>query len=438
MARNALSGSRIRERRMSLKIRQADLARSVGISASYLNLIEHNRRRIAGKLLLDIAQELQVDASQLSEGTEAVLLEQLSDVADAQLSTTVDPELDRAEEFAGRFPGWAQRLVAQKQKIEALERTVETLTDRLTHDPFLSTSLHEVLSAVTAIRSTSSILLEGEELDPKWQARFHSNIFEDSQRLAQTSQELVQYLDDGADDQSNNMTAHEELDAFLAENKFHFADIEHGKEIETVIAGQTSLVSETSIDMAGAFLRQYQEDVASLPLDQFLAAAQEVDFDPVVLARVLSAPLPTVFRRLAFLPPDMDVPKFGLAVCDASGTLKLRKPVGAFTVPRFGAACPLWPLFQAIMTPHVPLKSTIALPTDMNSSFHTYAFGDATIATGYDAPRQINAYMLLRETDTIMDRQAAQSVGISCRICPKGDCTARREPSILLNTFDIV
>ncbi|MCB1843770.1 MAG: hypothetical protein KDI09_12470, partial [Halioglobus sp.] len=30
---------------------------------------------------------------------------------------------------------------------------------------------------------------------------------------------------------------------------------------------------------------------------------------------------------------------------DGSGTLTLRKPVAGFSLPRFGAACPLWPLY---------------------------------------------------------------------------------------------
>ena len=47
MPRAALVGSRIRERRSLLGLRQADVARAAGISPAYLNLIEHNRRRIA-------------------------------------------------------------------------------------------------------------------------------------------------------------------------------------------------------------------------------------------------------------------------------------------------------------------------------------------------------------------------------------------------------
>ena len=61
MAREGLTGSRIRERRGIAGLKQAELANMVGISASYLNLIEHNRRRIGGKLLLNIAATLGVD-----------------------------------------------------------------------------------------------------------------------------------------------------------------------------------------------------------------------------------------------------------------------------------------------------------------------------------------------------------------------------------------
>ena len=54
-------GQRIRKRRQQLALSQSRLAERVGISASYLNLIEHNKRSIAGKLLhrCPVAQRLQ-------------------------------------------------------------------------------------------------------------------------------------------------------------------------------------------------------------------------------------------------------------------------------------------------------------------------------------------------------------------------------------------
>ncbi|MEL6481744.1 MAG: helix-turn-helix transcriptional regulator, partial [Pseudomonadota bacterium] len=51
----SIVGARIRARRRDIGITQAELARRVGISPSYLNLIERNKRAIAGKLLGDIA-----------------------------------------------------------------------------------------------------------------------------------------------------------------------------------------------------------------------------------------------------------------------------------------------------------------------------------------------------------------------------------------------
>ena len=102
MARDTLTGSRIRERRLILGMRQAELARAAGISASYPNLIEHNRRRIGGKLLGGIAQVLGVEPSMLSEGAEAALIASLREAA-ADSGVHV-AELDRADELAGRLP----------------------------------------------------------------------------------------------------------------------------------------------------------------------------------------------------------------------------------------------------------------------------------------------------------------------------------------------
>ena len=98
MAGDSLTGSRIRERRLMLGLRQADLARDVGISASYLNLIEHNRRRIGGKLLVTLANVLGVEPSILTDGVEATLVASLREAAAEARTPAV--EIDRVDEFA--------------------------------------------------------------------------------------------------------------------------------------------------------------------------------------------------------------------------------------------------------------------------------------------------------------------------------------------------
>ena len=182
MSESAITGTRIRERRQALGLKQSALAASAGISPSYLNLIEHNRRRIGGKILLRLAEALDVEPQALSQGAEAALIAGLREAAGDGCGA---PELARLEEFIGRFPGWATLMLAQFREGQERAQMVQTLTDRLAHDPHLAASIHEVISVVTAIRSTAAILVETEKLEPAWQARFHRNINEDSQRLAE-------------------------------------------------------------------------------------------------------------------------------------------------------------------------------------------------------------------------------------------------------------
>jgi len=115
----SLTGARIRRRRLDRGVKQADLARACGISPSYLNLIEHDRRRIGGKLLADIAEALDVTPDRLRVGADAGEIAALR--AAAADAPEVPAELDAAEDFAARFPGWAGLVAAQARRIATLQ-----------------------------------------------------------------------------------------------------------------------------------------------------------------------------------------------------------------------------------------------------------------------------------------------------------------------------
>ena len=86
-----LTGARIRERRRLAGLKQADLAKIVGISPSYLNLIEHDRRRIGGKLLNDLARALGMDLLALSTGAEISVIAALQSIAQVHPETAANP-----------------------------------------------------------------------------------------------------------------------------------------------------------------------------------------------------------------------------------------------------------------------------------------------------------------------------------------------------------
>lgn len=429
MARDTLTGSRIRERRVMAGMRQAELAREVGISASYLNLIEHNRRRIGGKLLVDIAQVLDVEPSLLSEGAEAALIATLREAAADSAATS--QELDRIDEFAGRFPGWAALIGEQHRRLGSLERTAATLTDRLTHDPHLATSMHEMLTIVTAIRSTAGILADTREIEPEWRNRFHRNLNEDSQRLAESSQQLVAYLD-GAGDAAASLTLPlEEVEAMMAAHKFRFDALEGASDpaLRGFVESQPELTSGASRDLAETELRQLRHDARLLPLADMRAALAGGEADPVRLARETGAPLTVVFRRLAVLSDELLPAPLGLVMCDGSGTLMMRKPIEGFPLPRFSAACPKWPLFQALARPMRPLRQRVTVTGRDARQFECYAVTEPVGPIEVNMDPLYHSYMLIVPIEG--EAAAAREVGSTCRVCPSRDCVGRREPSLL-------
>jgi transcriptional regulator with XRE-family HTH domain len=430
MPRSALTGSRIRERRTALGLRQSELAAQVEISPSYLNLIEHNRRRIAGKLLTRIARALSVDVSVLTQGAETEQLDQMGAAAVAHPDVAV--ELDRVDELVGRYPGWSALIATQQRRIAALEARVMGLADRLAHDPFLSASLHDLLSRVASIQSTASILVETEDLDDNWRKRFERNLHDDSARLATGAAALVSYLDAEGEPELGIVTPQEELEAFLNATGFHVAELEASvpQLIDTLVRDAPALLSDAGRALARDYLRRYRAEALAMPLETFTDAAQMVGYDPARLAVRFDQPIGAVFRRLASLPDA----RIGLVVCDGSGALVLRKTTPILPVPRFGSACALWPLYRALAHPMAPLRVVLEHAARPDERFVCFAMAQPTYPEGFSGPAVHESAMLIVPPELIAPDDAVGPlgrIGTSCRVCPLDGCPARREPSIL-------
>jgi XRE family transcriptional regulator, fatty acid utilization regulator len=424
----SLIGNRIRARRETLNMKQAHLARDVGISASYLNLIEHNRRGIAGKILLDIASRLDVGIASLQQGAQTSLVQAMQKAA---ANTDSKVEVNRIEEMVGRFPGWSNLVAELQAKAARLERNVEGLSDRLTYDPYLAESLHEMLSNVTAIRSTAAILHDMPDIEPAQQARFHTNMHNESRRLSDISQALVTYFDQMAGGEIAPSTPLDEFETFLAEREYSLAELEpevvSEAAITDIVNTAPALTSEAAKASASVFLQQLRQEAGLLPRKEFINAGRQLDFAPDMLASQFGTDMAIIFRRLAFLPRQEDVPQFGMVSCDISGAVTLRKPLPGFALPRYGAACPLWPLYQSIAQPGLALEFTLEMPD--GGLFKAYAYCQRLAVTGFNQPQILQANMLLREVEP--QDNSAIPVGPSCRICPRQNCQARREPTIL-------
>ena len=435
MAETGMAGTRIRQRRLVAGLKQAELAEAAGISASYLNLIEHNRRRIGGRTLLQIAAALNVEPATLTEGVQSQLLAALQEAAGDGESggnfAEAAPELDRVEEFVGRFPGWAGRLADLGQQRDALERTVKALSERLAHDPELSATLHDVISTVTSIRSTASILAETRELEPEWQMRFHRNINEDGARLAEGAEALMRYLEAAPEAGAEVTSPQDEMHAFMERHGFTFPQLEGWGAEARVEAVVSEIEHRAARALARAALTQILEDARALPRDEMDVLLAAHGPAPDAIARASGRSLAQVFRRMATLPEDMVGP-VGLIVVDGAGALILRKTVMGFATPRSGAGCGMWPLYEVLGQPARPVQAVLA---QGDLRVRALAVAEETVPAGFDNPPLMRAYMLILPERRGPDRATARPVGVTCRICPIEGCLARREGSVLKDRF---
>jgi transcriptional regulator with XRE-family HTH domain len=423
--RPQLTGNRIRERRLLIGMKQAALAEAVGISASYLNLIEHNRRRIGGKLLVELARTLGVEPGFLSDGADATVHDTLQAAArDVAEAFGAAPETDRIDDLAARFPGWTGLIALQQKRIADLEGTVEGLRDRLGHDPVLAEAMHEILSSVAAIRSTADILVRERDLDPAWRGRFHRNLHEEAERLSARATEMIGHFE-APDARGATLTATpiETVEAMFDASEHHFPEIEREGEaaIPAILARSPGMEDEDTRALAARALSAYAADAARLPIEVLVPAAQSASFDPGALMWLGAGDVALVLRRLASLPPHLAPRRFGLAICDASGALLFRRRLASFSIPRFGPGCPLWPLYAALVRPGHPDTTVIEMP--QGARFRTWAVAQPVAQTGFGMAPVVQATMLIAPE---AGKEAAPVLaGPGCSLCPRTGCAAR-------------
>ncbi|SDZ22615.1 transcriptional regulator, XRE family [Jannaschia faecimaris] len=396
-----------------LGLKQAGVAATVGISPSYLNLIEHNRRAIGGALLTRLADALGTDRAALAEDGDAALIE---GVRNAGAVGKIDAEaLSEAATLTQRHPAWARLIVAQAEALAAQARTVEALSDRLSHDPTLADAMHEMLSTVSVVRSTASILAQTPEIDANWLRRFLANLDSDSRRLADGVEAVMALFDGRATQGGERLLPSEIVSRFLDDAGHRFAALE--EQGATAVASLVAPIADPAARaLAADVLRGDAEDAARLPRALVEAAEQPDD-----LIAAAGGDLALVLRRLGVVDPGR-----GLVVCDASGALLRRKPVAGFALPVMGAGCPLWPLYATFAQPGHPMTTVIETPD--GAGWRVHAVAEAVTPPGFGQAPVLQATMLLTRSRSA---GAGLPVGPGCRVCPRADCAARREPSVL-------
>lgn len=156
---------------------------------------------------------------------------------------------------------------------------VSSLSDRLRQDPFLRDAVHNLLTQVTAIRSSAQILQTVEELDAVRRARFVAIVDQESTRLAAEARALAAFFDKDAAT-ARSVTPAEEVDDFLVDRDNYFAELEQAAADFRASAG-------------------LDEDCSDASLTEYLRRVHGVE----VLRRPVAALIPGDVRHMAVFAP---------------------------------------------------------------------------------------------------------------------------------------
>jgi XRE family transcriptional regulator, fatty acid utilization regulator len=448
-------GPRFRRIRQQLGLSQTQIAEGLGISPSYVNLIERNQRPVTAQILLRLAETYDLDLRDLATADEDRFFAELNEVFSdplfrridlpkqelrdlAELCPGVTHALQRlyaaytearrgetmaAAQFAGRDESTGARFEANpiervRDLIEAnrnyfpeLEQAAETLRDEI------NVSAEDVFAALsTRLRERHSIQTRIMPVDVM---RETLRRFDRHRR-----QLLISELADGP--------------GRAFQLAFQIGLAECTGAFEAIIA-RAGPLDDTSRRLYRITLANYFAGAVLMPYQAFHTAAESLGYDIHVLAQRFNTGFEQVCHRLTTLqrPNARGVPFFMLRV-DNAGNVSKRFSSGTFPFSKFGGTCPLWNVHSTFDTPDRLLKQVIELP-DGSRYFSIAQMVRRPVAPHPQAQPRFaiglgceirHAARLIYASGMDLENAEGTPIGVNCRLCERENCAQRAEPPI--------
>ncbi|MCF8478175.1 MAG: helix-turn-helix domain-containing protein, partial [Pseudolabrys sp.] len=229
MPRAPLVGQRIRKRRQELGETQAALAARLGISSSYLNLIEHNKRPISGKLLHRIAATIGLDSRALAGTEEDRLIAELGEVAADAAQLGINVSADTAGDIVSNNPEAARAMLGLYRAYREARVRSDLLGERLGEDSFLAEASQQILTLITTIRSYAEILKDYGDLSDEERSRFATTLVDEAEALATRATDMFDFMS-GRGDRRSGASPREEIEDFISDRSNYFPRLEDAAE----------------------------------------------------------------------------------------------------------------------------------------------------------------------------------------------------------------
>ena len=455
-------GKKVRALRARANLTQAAVAERLGISPSYLNLIEHDRRPLTTDLLLRLAQLFDLDLRTFAADEDARLVADLSEVFGDPMFE--EHPLTRREigDFVATSPDVARAVRRLHEAYAGARASAETLAERVldTQD-----GPEHGLPGVDRMRlsseQVSDLIQRRQNHFPELEAAG-----ERLRREAGLEQEslfggLVRYLDQahgvkvriatvgemrGAVRRFNPRRGELLLSEVLRRGSRNFqlasqlALLEERAALDAIACDDPQLASDESRTLARMALAGYLAGAVLMPYADFLRAAEEVRYDVELLGHRFRVGWEQTCHRLTTLRrPGAEGISFYMVRVDLAGNISKKFSAAGIRFPRFSGLCALWNVHAAFLQPAMVRVQVSRTPD--GTGYFSIARTVRRHAGDWRAPHVLHAVgigcdlasarrLVYAEGIDLDNASAAVPIGISCRLCERIDCQARAFPPV--------
>ena len=442
-----LIGPRLSRFRKTLGLTQARMAEDLGISTSYINLMERNQRALSAKVLLKMAEIYDFDIADFTGAGDAHLVAEIYEVLKDPLFKGGSISKNEAEDLVSTSPAAAKAILklyskhrdmarrhteiaVDRDKVELLEQPTEAVE-------VVRRFIHQQKNYFPRLDAAAESLSEELGLTKREPHAALTERLKDKHDLSvrivpiDIMPQMLRYFDRHS--KRINLSELLRQSGRRFQLAYQIGMLEHRKLIDGIVK-TAELPRGEAEGLMRTSLANYFAAATLMPYSRFLKEAERIKYDVDLLSHRFGTSFEQTAHRLTTLqkPDARGIPFFFVRI-DVAGNVSKRFSAGRFHFSRFGGACPLWNIHECFQTPGRTLSQMIQLPDEttyfsiakmVSRSDGTYNSPAQKLAIGLGcdiayAPRLIYAQ------NYNLDNPQPAPIGVNCYLCERPHCRQR-------------
>jgi len=446
-------GPQLRQLRRERHQTQAEMAKVLGVSAGYVNLLENNERSLSLRLLIALADNYGVDWRDIvADKTSNLFAELRSVIKDPMFSAAPDltelrGAIDHAPQLVEQFlhlygvhRNTLERLMRQGTSITT-DGLLATSAEAVVHDFFRDHSnyFHDLEVAAEALRATEAN--EPDDIFAMLKARLLNTHGIRIKR--RTTEEMTQalrvyYKEDRVIHLSEALD-HANVIFQLA----HVSCLVELQDLLNKLTAGTKINAGTSLARCHVELANYFAAAFLMPYEPFLREAESMAYDIDRLAARFGVSFEQTCHRMTTLqrPGAQGVPFFFLRV-DKAGNVTKRFNSTSFHLAEYGGACPVWQVHMAFRSAGVIIPQFVELPDGdrfftinrtVDRPTTNFETQDHRLAVSLGCELKYAKKLGYAAAYNLDDERIFSRIGINCHVCPRQACSQRAHQPLFMD-----